>query len=214
MNGQEQSLFDIFAKMGSMGQLVSGLIFILGGLAIYVFVERLSVLKSRKEDENLIDKVNESISLGNLTAAKDLCLRTNSPLSRVVYKGITRIGLPLKDIELAMEKAIDLEVFQMEKGEETLSLVSKLAPMLGFIGTIAGVIQIFYTINATGDYNIESISGGLYVKMITSALGLTLGIIAYYFYFVITKKIKGNCSHSNECILVKMINRTIPYPTV
>ena len=176
MNGQEQSLFDIF-------------------LAIYVFVERLSVLKSRKEDENLIDKINESISLGNLTAAKDLCLRVNSPLSRVVYKGITRIGLPLKDIELAMEKAIDLEVFQMEKGEETLSLVSKLAPMLGFIGTIAGVIQIFYTINATGDYNIESISGGLYVKMITSALGLTLGIIAYYFYFVITKKIKGNVYH-------------------
>jgi biopolymer transport protein ExbB len=91
-----------------------------------------------------------------------------------------------------MEKAIDLEAFQMEKGEETLSLVSKLAPMLGFIGTIAGVIQIFYTINTTGDYNIESISGGLYVKMITSALGLTLGILAYYFYFIISKKIKGN----------------------
>lgn len=195
MNGQEQSLLDIFAKMGSMGQFVSGLIFLLGGLAIYIFIERLSALKARKEDNNLLDKVNESISLGNITGAKDICLRANSPLSRVIYKGISRIGLPLKDIELAMEKAIDLEVFQMEKGEETLSLVSKLAPMLGFIGTIAGVIQIFYTINATGDYNIESISGGLYVKMITSALGLTLGIIAYYFYFVISKKIKGNVYH-------------------
>lgn len=195
MNGQEQSLLDIFAKMGSMGQFVSGLIFLLGGLAIYIFVERLSALKARKEDNNLLDKVNESISLGNITGAKDICLRANSPLSRVIYKGISRIGLPLKDIELAMEKAIDLEVFQMEKGEETLSLVSKLAPMLGFIGTIAGVIQIFYTINTTGDYNIESISGGLYVKMITSALGLTLGIIAYYFYFVISKKIKGNVYH-------------------
>jgi biopolymer transport protein ExbB len=195
MNGQEQSLFDIFAKMGSMGQFVSGLIFLLGGVAIYIFVERLSALKPRKEDDNLMDKINESISLGNLTSAKDLCLMANSPLSRVVYKGISRIGLPLKDVELAMEKAIDLEVFQMEKGEETLSLVSKLAPMLGFIGTIAGVIQIFYTINTTGDYNIESISGGLYVKMITSALGLTLGIIAYYFYFVISKKIKGNVYH-------------------
>lgn len=195
MNGQEQSLLDIFAKMGSMGQFVSGLIFLLGGLAIYIFVERLSALKARNEDNNLLDKVNESISLGNITGAKDICLRANSPLSRVIYKGISRIGLPLKDIELAMEKAIDLEVFQMEKGEETLSLVSKLAPMLGFIGTIAGVIQIFYTINTTGDYNIESISGGLYVKMITSALGLTLGIIAYYFYFVISKKIKGNVYH-------------------
>lgn len=192
MSEQEQNLFDIFLKMGPMGQFVSGLIFLLGGVAIYVFVERLSALKVRKEDYNLLDKVNESISLGNLTSAKDLCLRTNSPLSRVIYKGITRIGLPLKDVELSMEKAIDLEAFQMEKGEETLSLVSKLAPMLGFIGTIAGVIQIFYTINTTGDYNIESISGGLYVKMITSALGLTLGILAYYFYFIISKKIKGN----------------------
>ena len=192
MSEQEQNLFDIFLKMGPMGQFVSGLIFLLGGVAIYVFVERLSALKVRKEDYNLLDKVNESISLGNLTGAKDLCLRTNSPLSRVIYKGITRIGLPLKDVELSMEKAIDLEAFQMEKGEETLSLVSKLAPMLGFIGTIAGVIKIFYTINTTGDYNIESISGGLYVKMITSALGLTLGILAYYFYFIISKKIKGN----------------------
>lgn len=192
MNGQEQSLFDIFAKMGSMGQLVSGLIFLLGGMAIYVFVERLSALKTRKEDYNLLEKVNESISLGNLTGAKDLCLRTNSPLSRVVYKGITRIGLPLKDIELAMEKAIDLEVFQMEKGEETLSLVSKLAPMLGFIGTIIGAIQLFYGIATTKEYNIDTIAGGLYVKLITSAIGLTLGIIAYYFYFVISKKIKGN----------------------
>jgi len=192
MSEQEQNLFDIFLKMGPMWQFVSGLIFLLGGVAIYVFVERLSALKVRKEDYNLLDKVNESISLGNLTGAKDLCLRTNSPLSRVIYKGITRIGLPLKDVELSMEKAIDLEAFQMEKGEETLSLVSKLAPMLGFIGTIAGVIQIFYTINTTGDYNIESISGGLYVKMITSALGLTLGILAYYFYFIISKKIKGN----------------------
>jgi biopolymer transport protein ExbB len=130
MSGQEQNLFDIFLKMGPMGQFVSGLIFLLGGVAIYVFVERLSALKVRKEDYNLLDKVNESISLGNLTGAKDLCLRTNSPLSRVIYKGITRIGLPLKDVELSMEKAIDLEAFQMEKGEETLSLVSKLAPML------------------------------------------------------------------------------------
>lgn len=195
MNGQEQSLFDIFAKMGSMGQLVSGLIFLLGGMAIYVFVERLSALKSRKEDNNLLDKVNESISLGNLTGAKDLCLRTNSPLSRVIYKGITRIGLPLKDVELAMEKAIDLEVFQMEKGEETLSLVSKLAPMLGFIGTIIGAIQLFYGIATTKEYNIDTIAGGLYVKLITSAIGLTLGIIAYYFYFVISKKIKGNVYH-------------------
>lgn len=192
MNGQEQSLVDVLGKMGSMGLFISSLIFLLGGLAVYVFFERLAVLKARKGDFNLIEKINESLSLGNFAAAKDLCLRTNSPLSRVLYKGITRMGLPLKDIEMSMEKAIDIEVFRMEKGQEVLSLISKLAPMLGFIGTIAGVIQIFYTINTTGDYNIESISGGLYVKMITSALGLSLGIIAYFFYFVVSRKVNQN----------------------
>jgi biopolymer transport protein ExbB len=192
MNGQEQSLLAVISKLGSMGLFISGLIFLLGGLAIYVFFERLAALKARKGDMNLMDKVNESLALGNISAAKDLCLRTNTPLSRVIYKGITRIGLPLKDIELSMEKAIDIEIFKMERGEEILSLISKLAPMLGFIGTIAGVIQIFYTISTTGDYNIESISGGLYVKMITSALGLSLGIVAYFFYFVVARKVKSN----------------------
>lgn len=192
MNGQEQSLFDVFSKMGSMGMTISTLIFFLGGLAIYVFFERIFALKERKGDNSLMDKVNESLALGNFSAAKDLCIRTNSPLSRVIFKGITRIGLPLKDIEMTMEKTIDIEAYKMEKGEEVLALISKLAPMLGFIGTIAGVIQIFYTINTTGDYNIESISGGLYVKMITSALGLSLGILAYFFYFVIARKVKHN----------------------
>jgi biopolymer transport protein ExbB len=192
MNGQEQSLLAVISKLGSMGLFISSLILLLGGLAIYIFFERLAALKSRRSDLNLMDKINESLALGNMSAAKELCLRSNSPLSRVIYKGITRIGLPLKDIELSMEKAIDLEIFKMEKGEEVLSLISKLAPMLGFIGTIAGVIQIFYTISTTGDYNIESISGGLYVKMITSALGLTLGIVAYFFYFVVARKVKNN----------------------
>jgi len=195
MNGQEFTLLNVLLKMGAMGLFISTLILCLGGLAIYIFVERLNALKVVRGDFDLMDKINESISLGNFSAAKDLCLRINSPLSRVIYKGITRIGLPLKDIEMSMEKAIDIEVFRMEKGEEILSLISKLAPMLGFIGTIAGVIQIFYTINTTGDYNIESISGGLYVKMITSALGLTLGIIAYFFYFMVSRKIKSNIFH-------------------
>lgn len=192
MLGTEQSLMGILGKMGIMGQSISGLIFFLSIVAVYVFIDRLVTLKERKGDDNLIEKINELIVGGNLTGARDLCMRSNSPLSRVIYKGIQRMGLPLKDIEMSMDKAIDLEVFKMEKGEEVLSLISKMAPMLGFIGTIAGVIQIFYTINTTGDYNIESISGGLYVKMITSALGLSLGIFAYFLYFVISKKIKKN----------------------
>jgi biopolymer transport protein ExbB len=144
-----------------------------------------------KSDPHFIEKIKENISEGNISAAKDYCNRSNTALSRVILKGLNRIGMPIRDIELAMDKQIGLEIFKFEKGEGVLSLISKLAPMLGFIGTIGGVIQIFYTINATGDYNIESISGGLYVKMITSALGLFLGILAYFFYFVVSSKIKN-----------------------
>lgn len=192
MNGAEMSFLSVIGKMGLTGQSIAILIFILSIVAIFVFVDRLIALKMKGGDELILAKVNEAISTGNIESAKNVCQNNGSPLSRVLFKGISRIGMPLKDIEASMDKAIDLEVFKMEKGEEILGLISKLAPMLGFIGTIAGVIQIFYTINATGDYNIESISGGLYVKMLTSALGLTLGIFAYFFYFVVSRKIKKN----------------------
>jgi biopolymer transport protein ExbB len=192
MNGTEMSFLSVIGKMGLTGQSIAILIFILSIVAIFVFVDRLIALKMKGGDELILAKVNEAISTGNIESAKNVCQNNGSPLSRVLFKGISRIGMPLKDIEASMDKAIDLEVFKMEKGEEILGLISKLAPMLGFIGTIAGVIQIFYTINATGDYNIESISGGLYVKMLTSALGLTLGIFAYFFYFVVSRKIKKN----------------------
>lgn len=192
MNGTEMSFLSVIGKMGLTGQSIAIIIFILSIVAIFVFVDRLIALKMKGDDELILAKVNEAISIGNIESAKNVCQNNGSPLSRVLFKGISRIGMPLKDIEASMDKAIDLEVFKMEKGEEILGLISKLAPMLGFIGTIAGVIQIFYTINATGDYNIESISGGLYVKMLTSALGLTLGIFAYFFYFVVSRKIKKN----------------------
>jgi len=192
MNGASFSLVGVVAKLGIMGQTISALIFILSIVAVYVFVERMIVLKSKNGDRTLFQKINEMMSEGNFQSAKELCIRHNSPLSRVLYKGLLRIGMPTKEIQSSMEKEIELEIFKMEKGEDLLSLIAKMAPMLGFIGTIAGVIQIFYTINTTGDYNIESISGGLYVKMITSALGLSLGILAYFFYFLVNKRINKN----------------------
>jgi biopolymer transport protein ExbB len=176
----EQTMIGIFFKMGALGQIIAILIFFLSIVSVFVFVERLLFLKfAGKSDPNFIEKIKENVSEGNISAAKDYCNRSN------------RIGMPIRDIELAMDKQIGLEIFKFEKGEGVLSLISKLAPMLGFIGTIGGVIQIFYTINATGDYNIETISGGLYVKMITSGLGLFLGILAYFFYFVVSSKIKN-----------------------
>lgn len=188
----EQTMIGIFLKMGVLGQIIAILIFFLSIVSVFIFIERLLFLKfAGKSDPNFIEKIKDNISEGNISAAKDYCNRSNNALARVILKGLNRIGMPIRDIELAMDKQIGLEIFKFEKGEGVLSLISKLAPMLGFIGTIGGVIQIFYTINATGDYNIESISGGLYVKMITSGLGLFLGILAYFFYFVVSSKIKN-----------------------
>lgn len=189
----DQSLFGIIDKMGVMGQFIAFLIFILSVIAVYVFIERLLFFKMiNKAKSDFMDKIKEMLAEGNLQGAKEYCSRYNSPVSRVVLKGIQRIGAPQRDVEMAMEKQIGIEIYRFEKGEGLLSLISKMAPMLGFIGTIAGVIQIFYTINATGDYNIESISGGLYVKMITSALGLFLGVLSFFFYFIVSTKIKNS----------------------
>lgn len=187
---QSTSLMDIFLKMGAFGIVVCLIIFILSMVAIFVFIERyISVNNATKISANFMDKIRESITHGNLEAAKDLCMRNSSPISKVIGKGLSRLGQPLRDIQTAMESAGAIEVFELEKRLSTLSMISKLAPMFGFIGTIAGVIKIFYDISTTGDYNIEVISGGLYNKMITSLLGLGLGILSYAFYYVINTKI-------------------------
>lgn len=187
---QSTSLMDIFLKMGVFGIVVCCIIFILSLVAIFVFIERfISINNASKISSNFMDKIRESIMHGNLEAAKDLCMRNSSPMSKVVGKGLSRLGQPIKDIQTAMESAGTIEVFELEKRLGTLSMISKLAPMFGFIGTIAGVIKIFYDISTTGDYNIEVISGGLYNKMITSLLGLGLGILSYAFYYIINTKI-------------------------
>lgn len=184
------SLMDIFLKMGIFGNIVCVIIFILSLIAIFIFIERyLSLNKSRKIGDNFMDKIKESITHGNIEAAKDLCNRNHAPIAKIIGKGIMRLGQPIRDIQTAMESASTIEVFELERRLGTLSMISKLAPMFGFIGTIAGVIKIFYDISSTGDYNIEIISGGLYSKMITSLLGLALGIVAYSFYYIINTKI-------------------------
>jgi biopolymer transport protein ExbB len=196
MNQTDATIVSVLLKMGLTGQIIILLIFVLSMISLFIFVERMITLKrSTVPSQEFIQKIKEAIYSNNPSAAKDYCIRTNSPLSRVILKGIQRLGMPMRDIELAMENQINLEIYQFELGENVLSLVSKLAPMLGFIGTIAGVIQIFYDINATGEYNIETISGGLYIKMITSALGLGLGILAYFFYFVVSNKVKKSIYH-------------------
>ncbi|QIL38436.1 MotA/TolQ/ExbB proton channel family protein [Pedobacter sp. HDW13] len=155
-------------------------------LALIIFVERyLTIKKATKDESNLMGQIRSYIQSGNLDGAMSLLRNNNSPLSRMLQKGLRRIGRPIKEIEGAIENVGKLEVSKLEKNISILGIVAGIAPMLGFVGTIVGVITIFHQVSIKGAIEIGTISGGLYTKMITSATGLIIGIIAYVLYHIL-----------------------------
>jgi biopolymer transport protein ExbB len=159
---------------------------ILAVLGLVIFFERFfTIRKASQNESHLMTQVRSSIVTGNLEAAIALCKNSNSPLGRMLQKGLLRIGRPIKDIEGAIENIGKLEVSKLEKNIGIIGIVAGIAPMFGFLGTIAGVIKIFYDISKTDNISMGVISGGLYVKMVTSAAGLFVGIIAYVCYHIL-----------------------------
>jgi biopolymer transport protein ExbB len=159
---------------------------ILSIITIYFFFERLiTISKASKLDSNFMNHIKDYVHNGNMDAAKALCRTTPSPAARMIEKGISRIGKPIKEIEESMEAVGKLEVNRLEKNLSVLSLVGRIAPIFGFIGTIAGVIKIFYDISLQDNISIGAISSGLYQKMITSASGLTIGLLAFISYYIL-----------------------------
>ncbi|PJJ84586.1 MotA/TolQ/ExbB proton channel family protein [Mucilaginibacter auburnensis] len=159
---------------------------ILAILALVIFFERyFTIRKAAKNESQLMQQVRGSVLSGNLDSAIAICRNSNTPLGRMLQKGLLRIGRPIKDIEGAIENIGKLEVAKLEKNIGILGIVAGIAPMFGFLGTIAGVITIFYNISLTDNISMGAISGGLYQKMITSAAGLLVGIMAYVFYHVL-----------------------------
>jgi biopolymer transport protein ExbB len=166
---------------------------ILSVIAFYIFFERLFTIKKfSKIDLNFMNQIRDNVHNGNIESAKALCRRTNSPVSRMIEKGIMRLGKPVKEIEGAIENVGKLEIYKMEKNMNILSTIAGIAPMFGFLGTIFGVIKIFYQIAQQNSLEINTISGGLYVKMISSATGLLVGMIAYAGYHYLTHLIDRN----------------------
>ena len=158
--------------------------------AIYVFVERLlAINKASRIEPNFMNIIRDNIVTGNVQAARNLAKNTNSPVARMIDKGIQRIGKPLDTIEKSMENVGRLEMYNMEKNLSILSLISGIAPMFGFLGTIIGMVQLFYGIASTGEYTLNTIAGGIYTKMITSATGLIIGLIAYVGYNFLSTQI-------------------------
>ena len=185
---QNISYLDFLLKGGVMIYPLIVLLF----FCIYVIIERyLSIKKAVKQDSNLVSEVKMQLKTGKLDNAIMLCSRENTAAGNILRSGVSIIGRPIGEIESVMEQTANVEIAQMEIVLGYLGLISGIAPILGFIGTIAGVIKIFHSISTTGNLNIQTISGGLYEKMISSGAGLVVGVVAYSAYHLFNMMIDG-----------------------
>lgn len=151
-------------------------------LLVYVFIERLIVMNVASQlDPAFMQRVRDHIATGNLNGAKSLAKNTDSPIARIIEKGLSRVGKPIDHIEKSMESTGKLEVYRLEKNLSILSTLAGIAPMVGFLGTIAGMIILFFNIQHQG-FSLEAIAGGIYTKMVTSAVGLIIGLLSYITY--------------------------------
>lgn len=181
-------------------------------ITVYIFVERwLTVAKANKDENNFMFQIKEYINQGKLDAAKNLCTTTNTPVARMIAKGIGRIGKPLEDIKSAIENTGKLEISSLEKNTSILAIIASVAPMFGFLGTVFGVITIFHDISTNADtirdniIPIGSISSGLYTKMISSAAGLIVGMLAYVTYNTLVTRI-GRVVNNMETRAIEFVD--------
>lgn len=167
-------------------------IILLSILSVYIFVERyFAIQAAAKQDHLFMDQIKDFIHDGRVEAASNLCRTTDSPVAHMIEKGIQRIGRPLSDINTAIENVGRQEIFQLERGLPTLASAAGGAPMLGFLGTVAGMIRAFYDMSMAGNnVDIQLLSSGIYEAMVTTVAGLTVGIIAYFFYNILVAKIE------------------------
>lgn len=156
---------------------------ILFAVSVFFFIERnIAIRKASKLESNFMNIIRDNVMTGNINAAKSLAKNTDNPVARMIYKGLQRVGKPIDAIEKSMENVGRLELYNLERNVNINSMIAGMAPMFGFLGTIIGMIQMFYEINTSGRFELNTIAGGIYVKMITSATGLIIGLIAYLFY--------------------------------
>lgn len=161
-------------------------------LAVYIFVERyFAIRKAAKTDENFMNRIKDYIHDGKIESALALCQSTDSPIARMIEKGIQRIGRPLSDISTAIENVGRLEIFKLERGLPALATAAGGAPMLGFLGTVTGMVKAFYDMSMAGNnVDIQILSSGIYEAMVTTVAGLLVGIIAYFAYNILVASIE------------------------
>ena len=158
-------------------------------ILVYVFFERLfAIRKAAAVDRSFMKRIKEQVEAHNSDKAIAICKEQNSPVGRVIEKGVSRMGKPIDHIEKSMENAGRLELYQLEKNLSVISSISGIAPILGFLGTIAGMIILFFNVQHQG-FSLETIAGGIYTKMVTSATGLIIGLLAYMGYAYLNAQI-------------------------
>jgi len=178
---------------------------ILSIIAVYIFIERIfAISKAGKEDKNFMNNIRDYIMSGKIDSAKELCRRTDTPVAHMIEKGVSRIGRPLDDISAAIENVAKLEIYKLENKMALLATISGAAPMLGFLGTVIGMIKSLYNMAGAGDnIVISTLAGGIYEAMVTTVGGLIVGIIAYVCYNLLVAQV--------EKVIHKMEARTIEF---
>ena len=197
------TLFELLSK-GGWVMVVLGLLLL---IAIYLFIERLiAIQKARKNPKQLLQQVKEAVRRGDIESAKVACARQTTPMSNLLQSGLNHIGSTLKNIEASIENTGKLEVYRLEKNVGVLGTISGVAPMIGFLGTVIGMINAFMSMSqAEGAISAKELSTGIYEAMVTTAGGLCVGIIAYIAYNYLVRLV-GDVVHHMEVVSIEFID--------
>ncbi len=179
-------------ELAQRGGWIMAVLALMSVIAVYIFIERfLMIRRATKEDKNFMNNIRDFMHNGRLESAIDMCKTTNTPIARMIQKGISRIGKPLSDINAAIENVGNLEVARLEKNVATLATIASIAPMIGFLGTVIGMVRAFYDMSMAGNnIDIGLLSAGIYQAMVTTVGGLIVGIIGYILYNILVARIE------------------------
>lgn len=187
----KQGLLELITQGGPLSIVIVGILILLSIIAVAIFFERwLTIKKAGKIDQAFIDNIRASVGAGNIQGAKALCTTKNTPVARMIEKGLMRIGKPLKDIDAAIENVGNLEVFKLEKNLSTLASIAGAAPMIGFFGTVTGMILAFRTMATEQNVTPDVLAGGIYQALLTTAFGLFVGIFAFVGYNLLVANVE------------------------
>lgn len=186
----KQGLIDLILAGGPLGVIIVAILLVLSVIAMYIFIERyLTITKASQIDQSFMNNIRTSVQAGNIEGAKGLCQNTDSPVARMVEKGLLRIGKPLRDIDAAIENVGNLEIYKLEKNLSSLASIAGAAPMIGFFGTVTGMILAFYKMATEQNVTPDVLAGGIYQALITTAFGLAIGIMAFVGYNLLVSRV-------------------------